>query len=98
MGEDNGPLVPMLRLVRCKECACMRKNPFVECGCTCKAFGFTIPDPDGFCAWGEKREDELNQQEQRREFNRRSISNGRPEAADRTESRTECFDRKRYEW
>ena len=58
LGGDIGDIAIMHRLVRCKECACMRKNPLVECGCTCKVFGFTIPDPDGFCAWGEEREDE----------------------------------------
>lgn len=58
LGGDLGDIAAMHRLVRCKECACMRKNPLVECGCICKVFGFTIPDPDGFCAWGETEEDE----------------------------------------
>ena len=43
---------------RCKDCANMSRNLFVGCGCICKVFGFTIPDPDGFCAWGEAEEDE----------------------------------------
>lgn len=45
-------------IVRCKDCANMSRNLFVGCGCICKVFGFTIPDPDGFCAWGEAEEDE----------------------------------------
>ena len=40
-------------IVRCKECVHMINNTSVECGCICTGFGFTIPDPDGFCAWGE---------------------------------------------
>lgn len=45
-------------IVRCKDCVHMSRNRFVGCGCICKVFGFTIPDPDGFCAWGEAEEDE----------------------------------------
>ena len=57
LGGDLGDIATMHKLVRCKECVCMRKNTLVECGCICKVFGFAIPDPEGFCAWGEKRDD-----------------------------------------
>ena len=45
-------------IVRCKDCTNMSRNLLVGCGCICKVFGFTIPDPDGFCAWGEAEEQE----------------------------------------
>lgn len=50
-------VLPDEPIVRCKECAHMSRNRFVGCGCICKVFGFTIPDLDGFCAWGEERDD-----------------------------------------
>jgi hypothetical protein len=43
-------------IVRCKDCAHMRENPLVGCGCICEGFGFPLPDRDGFCAWGETKE------------------------------------------
>lgn len=57
LGGDLGDIAAMHRLVRCKECVHMSENTFVECGCICKGFGFTIPDPDGFCAWGEAEDE-----------------------------------------
>lgn len=58
LGGDLGDSTIVHRLVRCKECVHMSENPHVECGCICKGFGFTIPDQDGFCAWGKAEEDE----------------------------------------
>ena len=58
LGGDIGDITTMHRLVRCKECAHMSKYQLVGGGCFCKRFGFPLPDPDGFCAWGEAEEDE----------------------------------------
>lgn len=55
LGGDLGDIV-LRRLVRCKDCVHMIENTYVECGCICTGFGFTLPDPDGFCAWGEAEE------------------------------------------
>jgi len=43
-------------IIRCKDCAHMSRNPLIGCGCICSYFGFPLPDRDGFCAWGEKKE------------------------------------------
>jgi hypothetical protein len=56
LGEDNGPLVPMLRLTRCKECVHSRVHP-IEGWLACKRFGVPLPSDDGFCMWGETEED-----------------------------------------
>ena len=57
---DDGvwQVMPGEPIVRCKECAHMKKNPLVGCGCICEYFGFTLPDRDGFCSWAEPREEE----------------------------------------
>lgn len=44
-------------IVRCKECAHMSKYQLVGGGCICTHFGIPLPDPDGFCAWGETEEE-----------------------------------------
>lgn len=57
LGGDLGDIATMHRLVRCKECAHVREEPLTRCGYVCDYLGFQLPDPDFFCAWGEKRED-----------------------------------------
>jgi hypothetical protein len=43
-------------IVRCRDCKSERSNPLVGCGHICEYFGFPLPDFDGYCAWGEKRD------------------------------------------
>lgn len=45
-------------IVRCRDCRTRHYNPL--CGHICDNFGFTIPDDniDGFCSWGERKNDE----------------------------------------
>lgn len=57
LGGDLGDVAIMHRLVRCKECAHMSKYQLVGGGCYCMHFGFPLPDPDGFCAWGKTEEE-----------------------------------------
>lgn len=46
------------KIVRCRDCRTRHYNPL--CGHICDNFGFTIPNDnlDGFCAWGERKEDD----------------------------------------
>jgi hypothetical protein len=52
LDEPIGPLVPMLRLVRCKECRFYDARH-----CDCVSDCRREVEPDGFCAWGETEED-----------------------------------------
>lgn len=58
LGEENGPLVPMLRLVRCKECR-HAYGPTDARGrrLLCDLHVFHV-GPDDFRTRGEEREDE----------------------------------------
>lgn len=58
LGADNGPLVPMLRLVRCKECVWGKAVEQVGCVRFQDRGSDGPKDPDGFCAWGEEKKDE----------------------------------------
>lgn len=53
--EDNGPLVPMFRLTRCKECMHSKVSP-ADGWLACERFGVPLPSGDGFCMWGETEE------------------------------------------
>lgn len=56
LGEPIGPLVPMERLTRCKDCAHSKVNPF-DGWLACERFGVPLPSSTGFCMWGETEED-----------------------------------------
>lgn len=56
LGEPIGPLVPMLRLVRCKEC---RFYDARHCDCVSDCCRREV-EPDGFCAWGETAEEDYS--------------------------------------
>lgn len=44
-------------IVRCRDCVHFRpENPSTHAPSKCTGvFAFVHPDPDGFCAWGERR-------------------------------------------
>lgn len=45
------------RIVRCRDCSlCVEKGYRLYCGLN--AGGFPEVEPDGFCAWGERRDDD----------------------------------------
>jgi hypothetical protein len=56
LGEPIGPLVPMLRLVRCKEC---RFYDARHCDCVSDCCRREV-EPDGLCAWGETAEEDYS--------------------------------------
>ena len=46
------------RIVRCRDCSSYRPGHGVNFKPRCeKSIGTFVPEPDGFCAWGEERED-----------------------------------------
>lgn len=58
LGEDNGPLIPMLRLTRCKECR-YANEPLDARGrwLVCDMGSGESVGPDDFCSFGEPMED-----------------------------------------
>ena len=49
------------RIVRCRDCACFSVDDSdhdYRTGWWCKRWYTDMVKPDGFCAWGEKREDD----------------------------------------
>ena len=61
--EDEYMAVPATPIVRCRDCRCRRKSwngkrpDFVPDGFFCAYWGgHQLWEPDGFCAWGKRRE------------------------------------------
>ncbi len=42
--------------VRCRDCAHMHENPLLDLP-ICEFLGAPVPDADGSCTWGERREE-----------------------------------------
>lgn len=52
---DNAPTVDAVPVVRCKDCKWWKTTEHEKC----VAYdAFWVTDPDDFCSWGERREDE----------------------------------------
>ena len=54
---SGGTTIPVREpIVRCRDCKiCVKKG--LRLYCDLNAGGFPEVEPDGFCAWGERRED-----------------------------------------
>ena len=58
LNEDGGiERCTHMEIVRCRDCIHFRTdNPKTSAPSRCSGvFAFVHPDPDGFCAWGERR-------------------------------------------
>lgn len=57
LGGDVGDIATMHRLVRCKECRHVYEHADARGRwLLCNMSTYREVDPDGFCAWAEKRE------------------------------------------
>ena len=56
---DNAPTVDAVPVVRCRDCKYRRKNDENEPYCTNRR-GLDDPAPDGFCNYGEPKEEREN--------------------------------------
>ena len=50
--------LPNERVVRCRDCASYRAGGKCHAPRCERSIGTFVPDPDGFCAWGEPRKGE----------------------------------------